>query len=151
MINDVRAMFVVCLSALAVSASAQDQNAGAALFDTNCAACHQKAGVGAPGLAPPLAHRELFARLGEEAPIYLSGVLLSGLTGRITANDMEYVGLVMPSHVWLTDAEVLAITNYVLGDLNDINPKLSPEELGTLREAPPDHAALIKIRERVAQ
>lgn len=150
MIIGARVTLAFCLTALAASAAAQDQSAGAELFDKICAACHQKAGAGAPGLAPPLADRALFASLGEEAPTYLGGVLLSGLTGRISANGMEYVGLVMPSHAGLTDAEVLAITGYVLGDLNGVSPRLAPAKLAALREAPPDHAALFKMRERAA-
>lgn len=148
MISGVRAILAFCLSALAASASAQDPGAGAALFDKTCSACHQKAGVGAPGLAPPLAHPELFATLGDEAPTYLGGVLLSGMTGRLSAKGMDYIGLVMPAHGWLSDAEALAISDYVLQELNAVDPRLTPERLAALRAAPPDHAALVALRRK---
>ncbi len=54
-----------------------------------CSACHQPGGVGQPGLAPPLVDAPPWSALGDSAPDYVVGVVLSGLTGTIEAGGQS--------------------------------------------------------------
>lgn len=145
------AMLLAGLIALAAPAVAQDAARGAALFDDTCAACHQSGGIGQPGLAPPLADGPLWTGLGAEAPTYFGSVVIGGLTGRITAAGVSYIGLAMPLHDWLEDDEILDIGAYVLGELNGIDPGLTPDTLASLRETPLDAAGLHALRKEALE
>ncbi|WP_069660319.1 copper-containing nitrite reductase [Arcticibacter eurypsychrophilus] len=80
---------------------------GAILYETNCAACHQKQGEGLAGAFPPLAKSDyLMARKDKGV-----GIPLHGLSGKIKVNGKEYDG-VMPQ-MQLTDDEVASIITYV--------------------------------------
>lgn len=137
--------------ALTAPAVAQDAARGAVLFDETCAACHQQGGIGQPGLAPPLADGPLWTGLGDKAPSYFGSVVLGGLTGRITAAGVTYIGLAMPLHNWLEDDEILDIAAYVLNDLNGIDAALDPQTLVLLREAPLDGATLHAMRKEALE
>lgn len=80
---------------------------GKILYEANCAACHQQNGEGLPGAFPPLANSDyLMARKDKGA-----GIVLHGLTGKISVNGKEYDG-VMPQ-MQLTDDEIASILTYV--------------------------------------
>lgn len=119
---------------------------GAELFADNCAACHGEAGVGVEGLAPPLADAKLWSTLGEKAPAYLAGVMASGLSGKITAKGIDYVGLVMPPQSEIADGDLAAIGAYLLKDLNGL--ALAPDEaaIAAAKAQPPTHKALQAMR-----
>lgn len=145
------AMLFVGLTALAAPAVAQDAARGAVLFDETCAACHQQGGIGQPGLAPPLVDGPLWSGLGANAPAYFGSVVLGGLTGRITAAGVTYIGLAMPLHDWLEDDEIVDIAAYVLGELNGVEPGLDPETLAGLRETPLDGPTLHALRKEALE
>src|SRR5271170_5723078 len=129
---------------LATGALAAD---GQALFNGTCAACHQPGGVGSPGLAPPLADLPLWKRLGASAGTYLQGVMLTGMSGSIEVEGQTYVGLIMPPQERMTNEELAAIGNYVLGTLNGLqSPGLTEASVAQVRAAPPTHATLREIR-----
>jgi mono/diheme cytochrome c family protein len=132
------------LAVIASPAFAQD---GETLFNGTCAACHQRGGVGSPGLAPPLADKPLWNRLGTSAPAYLQGVMLSGMSGYLEVQGEKIAGLVMPPQERINDAELAAIGNYILGTLNGLpSTALTAETVARVRAAPPTHAALRAIR-----
>jgi len=134
----------VALAALAVGpAWAAD---GKALFDQSCALCHQAAGLGAPGLAPPLVDKELWNGLGARAPAYIAGVMLGGFSGTLQVGGSVFSGLVMPPQDRMTDEELAAIGNYVLSTLNDSREQLLPGVVAKLRTAPPTHRELRAMR-----
>src|SRR5580704_15757555 len=91
---------------------------GQSLFNDSCALCHQKGGTGSPGFAPPLANRTLFSRLGNNADLYITGVMLGGMSGVLEVDGTSYKGLIMPSQARMTDEELAAIGTYVLRELN---------------------------------
>lgn len=119
---------------------------GEALFIDNCSGCHQLAGAGQAGLAPPLADPALWTGLGPRSTDYLAGVMMGGLTGTITAGGQKFIGLAMPPQDWMTDAELQAVADYVLNDLNGLGLTMPAETLAALREAKPSHADLRALR-----
>ena len=133
------------LGALAVAGEARAD--GATIFAETCAACHGDAGVGAPGLAPPLDLADFWAALGDKGPDYLAGVLAAGLSGRITAAGVDYIGLAMPAQPELSDADAAEVATYVLATLGgQSGAAVSPEVVAGVRAAPPSHADLRATR-----
>ncbi len=80
---------------------------GMILYETNCAACHQKNGEGLGEAFPPLAKSDyLMARKDKGV-----GIPVHGLSGKITVNGKTYDG-VMPQ-IQLSDDEIASILTYV--------------------------------------
>jgi len=101
---------------------------GEAVYNANCAACHQPAGTGLPGAFPPLANSDFLA--GERRQV-LSAALF-GLSGPITVNGQDYNG-VMPSMGYLTDDELAAALSYVFNSWGNSGSAVSVEEVAVLR------------------
>lgn len=133
-----RLMVAVACGLLAGIASAQD---GKAVYDANCAACHQPDGAGALGLAPPLA-----GTIGQRVAVpagrqYVAGIVISGLAGKLESKGVVYEGI-MPSWPQLSDAELAAALNYVLSafnadDLPAGHQPIAAEELAAPRAKKP--------------
>lgn len=109
-----------CLVAFLLSTAAGAQPAvpaGQAVFERQCAACHQADGKGLPGMAPALA--QVLAPLPgqEDGRRYLAQVLVHGLSGRIVSQGQTFVGA-MPPQAPLSDTELADVANYVARDLN---------------------------------
>ena len=139
---------VFSLAALALlAAPAIAAGTGEALFADRCSGCHQPGGVGQSGLAPPLANKPLWSRLGPRGIDYLAGVLVGGFSGTITANGERFIGLAMPPQNWMSDEDMKAIADYVLNDLNGVGVDVSMRAFITTRQAPPPHPALRALRE----
>lgn len=136
---------ILLLAGLGAPAAALAED-GAALFETSCSACHQSGGIGNPGIAPPLNDPALWQRLGTRAPDYVAGVMISGMSGTITAGGQIYAGLIMPSHAAITDAELAAIGTYILSTVNATGLALDAAHLEAARQAKPSHADLRKLR-----
>lgn len=84
---------------------------GGAVFDSNCAACHQANGQGIPGAFPPLAdHLPALYAADREFPIL---TVLFGLMGPITVHGQDYNGM-MPAWGHLSDGEIAAVLNHEL-------------------------------------
>lgn len=101
--------------------SADLKEDGENLFLKNCAICHQPAGIGQTGLAPPLIASRGSA-LARRVPLkdgraYLLKVLSFGLVGPIEVGTERYSGL-MPAFGQLTDTELATIARYITEDLN---------------------------------
>ncbi|MBC7150226.1 MAG: cytochrome c [Rhizobium sp.] len=141
---------ILLLAGLGAPAAALAED-GAALFETSCSACHQSGGIGNPGIAPPLNDPALWQRLGTRAPDYVAGVMISGMSGTITAGGQVYAGLIMPSHASLTDAELAAIGTYILSTVNATGLALDAAHLEAARQAKPSHADLRKLRKGSTQ
>lgn len=87
---------------------------GRAVYEQNCAACHQAEGGGVPGAFPPLAGH-LGELLGSEGGRdYVVRVLLYGLQGPIAVQGQSYAG-VMPAWAHLGDEQIAAVLSYVAG------------------------------------
>ena len=122
---------------------------GAQLFGQSCGLCHQPSGLGAPGLAPPLVEKALWESLGTKAVSYITGVMLTGLSGSLKAGDSVYSGLVMPPQDRMTDDELAAIGSYVLGTLNDSQARVFAIDVARVRSNPPTHADLRAMRPKI--
>jgi mono/diheme cytochrome c family protein len=143
-----RALLLASLLVVTVARAAD----GEALFNASCAVCHQRGGTGSPGLAPPLAGRVLWSKLGDAAGAYLQGVMLVGLSGPLEVSGQRYTGLIMPPQDRMTDEELAAIGVYVLSALNTVAaPKLTPSTVALTRAAPPTQAALREMRRSAAE
>ena len=140
-----RAALVVALGAATAAGPAAAD--GAATFASICAACHAEGGVGTPGLAPPLTLADVWQGLGEKAPAYIAGVLASGLTGKISAGGMDYIGLAMPAQAELSDQDAAEVATYVLIELGgQSGASVTVADIAAARAAPPSHADLRKMR-----
>lgn len=143
-------VLVVPASQVAAPAVAAQQSPGQALFEGNCASCHQAAGQGVAGAFPPLAgHTADLIRAERD---YLVNVLLYGLRGPIEVAGERYDG-VMPAWEELGDEELANLLNYLSeawgnqaalpegfvpyepGEIADARGRdLSPDDVHTQRE-----------------
>jgi nitrite reductase (NO-forming) len=110
----------------------QQVDAGKALFAGTCSTCHQPDGAGLAGVFPPLAKSDYIARNPERVP----GVILHGLTGKVTVNGREYDS-VMPPMTQLTDDEVANISTYVLNSWGNPGGRVTKSEAAATRARPP--------------
>lgn len=101
---------------------------GKAVYEANCAACHQANGEGLKGAFPPLAASDYLQKDRKEV---LSAALF-GLSGPITVNGQQY-NSVMPSQGHLTDEELAAAMTYVFGSWGNNLSAVSVEEVAALR------------------
>jgi cytochrome c6 len=100
----------------AFGAAAEDS--GQALYQKNCAACHQAEGQGVPHPVPPLAGSPIL--LGDESA--LAVLVLRGKAG-------------MPAfHRFIDDAKLSAILTYARGAWGNGAPPVSPEVLAEARK-----------------
>nr|WP_295887436.1 cytochrome c [uncultured Devosia sp.] len=144
-----RTFSVLMLALWGAPAFADD--AGRTLFEDNCSGCHQVGGTGQSGLAPPLVDKSLWTGLGPRSTEYLAGVMIGGFTGTIVAGGERFIGLAMPPQDWMTDAELQAVADYVLNDLNGLGLDIPADTFVTLRQAPPSHGDLRAIRKEATQ
>jgi nitrite reductase (NO-forming) len=104
--------------------------AGRQLFAGTCSVCHQANGAGLPGVFPPLAKSDYLVADPKRA----IGVVLNGLTGKITVNGSEY-NSVMPPMTQLNDDEVANILSYVLNSFGNSAGRISTEDVTKYRAA----------------
>jgi nitrite reductase (NO-forming) len=124
-------------SSAAGTLSLEDQvHAGQALFAGTCSVCHQANGAGLPGVFPPLARSDYLATDVSKAV----GVVLRGLSGKVTVNGHEY-NSVMPPMNQLNDDEVANILTYVLNSWGNAGGRISKEDVKKQRAAPATAAA----------
>ncbi len=111
---------------LAVAAPSVD---GKKLFETRCAACHQKDGKGLAGAFPPLAGSEWVTG----APEVPTAILLHGLSGELKVGGKTYRGA-MPTFKTLSDEEIAAVASYVRGGWGNGAGKVEASLVTSLRE-----------------
>src|SRR5450755_1088843 len=110
--------------------------AGKELFAGTCSVCHQPNGAGLPGVFPPLAKSDYLAA----GPKRALGVVLHGLTGKVTVNGTEYNSL-MPPMNQLNDDEVANILTYLLNSFGNPGGRVLTEDVKKVRQAPKPVAA----------
>jgi mono/diheme cytochrome c family protein len=117
-VADLKALLLAAVAivdvALANVAVAGD---GSALFAQNCTLCHQAGATGLPGQFPRLAGRVAAISTHADGRLYLADVLTYGLSGTVTVDNEQIIGL-MPPFAVLPDDVVADILSYVqtLGD-----------------------------------
>ncbi len=114
-----------------------DTAAGQAVYETNCASCHQATGAGIPGAFPPLVGH--VPTLYNADRSYLVNLLLYGLQGEIEVLGEPYNGA-MPQWSQLSDDDVAATLNYIStaweneGTLENFEPFVA-DEIASARDA----------------
>lgn len=120
---------------------------GSAIFHTECLPCHQEGGVGAPGLAPPLASPVL-ANAASKNAAYAPLVVLNGLSGKLPLADGSTISNIMPPFsLRLNDEEIAAVVEYVYGTLNNAKFPVNPADITRLRGEKPVAKDLRAMRE----
>jgi mono/diheme cytochrome c family protein len=131
---------VFLAAALLAAATGSAAADGAAVFDANCAFCHQAGGVGVPGQFPRLAGRVGAIAANPEGKKLLSQIVLSGMGGRIAVDGEQIIG-VMPAFDALSDDDIAAVLSYLTG-LDHAAVPYTAEEIKLTREevksSPPD-------------
>lgn len=99
---------------------------GAALYQANCAVCHQPNGEGLPGAFPPL---KKSAIVNDEDPEIHIRIILQGYDAR-----PEYAAM-QPFAELLTDAEIAAIVNFERSEWGNQAPHVDEEKVKNVRSS----------------
>ncbi len=91
------------------SAASGPASAGAKVFSTNCASCHQANGQGQPGVFPPLAGNTVVTG----APTAVIHIVKNGLNGKISVKGSTYNGQMPPWKGVLKDSDIAAVVSYI--------------------------------------
>ncbi len=108
--------------------SADQAAASEAVYQTHCAACHQRGGAGLPGAFPPLADNERVA----DDPLRVVAIVLAGLSGELEVNGQKY-NAVMPPMQHLNDQEIAQAVNYVVTSFGNQGPTVTVEQVTATR------------------
>ncbi|WP_186381664.1 c-type cytochrome [Yersinia massiliensis] len=115
-------------------------------FVANCSGCHGENAEGIEGMAPPLYNPELWAKLGDKRNDYIAGVITGGLSGTLNNSDNRFDGMVMPPQDFIDTADLVAITHYILNELNHVTGGPDAALFDKLKSAPHSHKDLQKLR-----
>ncbi|MGV3685438.1 MAG: c-type cytochrome [Daejeonella sp.] len=105
--------------------------AGAKLYNTYCASCHQVDGKGDGTRFPPLENSEWVK--GDRRR--LISIVLNGLSGPITVNGVGY-NEVMPPANYLSDDQIALILTYVRANFKNNLTGVLPQEVARMRAMP---------------
>ncbi len=105
-------------------------SAGARVFASTCAACHQQQGQGVARAYPPLAGSD-FLMADKDRAI---GIVLGGLQGRVTVNGQTYDSA-MPSHAHLGDDDIANVLTYVRSSWGNSGAPVTAQEVAAKRAA----------------
>jgi mono/diheme cytochrome c family protein len=108
---------VAAMSGLALPGHAQAAGPGEALFNDNCAACHQRTGLGVRGAFPPLAGSKLVVG----PPVGVATTVLVG-RGGMPAFKSE-----------LTDQQLAAILTHIRSSWGNKAGPIKPTEVAAFR------------------
>lgn len=103
--------------------------AGAKLYNTYCATCHQGNGKGDGTRFPPLENSEFVK--GDRRR--LINIVLNGLSGPVTVNDIGFNDA-MPANSYLSDEEISSILSYVRGNFKNNSSLIIPAEVARVRQ-----------------
>lgn len=106
-----RLVLVISSALLSVAAAAETPD-GAAIFNQNCAMCHQSGGAGLSGQFPRLAGRIGPISAKPAGRAYLVDVLTYGMVGQVTVDGQPIIGM-MPPFASLPDEQVAAVLSYL--------------------------------------
>lgn len=106
-------------------------NAGSAIYQDLCAACHQRDGTGVPYMFPDLAKA---ATVAAKDPTTVLRVILQG--AQSVSTEHEPTGPAMPAFAWqLDDAQVAALATYVRDHFGKGAPPVSEGDVRKARAA----------------
>lgn len=102
--------------------------AGAQIYATRCASCHQAAGSGVPGAFPPLAGDPT---ANGPAATHVD-VVLNGLQGK-AINGVAYASAMPPWGTVLSDAEIAAVATYERTSWGNHGSPVTPADVAAER------------------
>ena len=113
------------------AAQATTAEAGQKVYAQVCLGCHTEAGVGNPGVYPPLDGSEWV----NSAPERLVNILLHGLMGPVTVAGEEYNGLMPGWKASLKDDEIAAVATYIRSAWGNFSSAITQAQVAAIREA----------------
>lgn len=121
----------VCLSVLAACSSANVvAESGDAAYSADdfasCAACHLVDGGGIPGAFPKIRNRAALMAALDGGRGYLIAVVSSGLMGPLTADGMDYSGVMPGQQGAMSMDAIAAALNYLVLNLVDDEKDIAP-------------------------
>lgn len=102
---------------------------GKRVFTQICSACHQGNAMGLPGAFPPLAMSDYL----NADPHRAIGIVLHGLSGKITVNSTGYENVMPALGAQLNDAEIANVLTYVLNNFNNQGGTITADQVKTVR------------------
>ncbi len=105
--------------------------AGAEVFASTCAVCHQANGKGLPGAFPPLAGSSWV----EGRDTTLVQIVLHGVLGALTVNGTTYNSAMPAFGGQLSDAQIAAVLTYIRSQWGNKTPAVSPTVVSAQRAA----------------
>lgn len=133
-------LFLSSLVVLAGGVAQAEANEGKAIFESHCAACHQKDGIGLKGVFPPL--RDSAAMKNAD---FVISVVLKGLTSHISVNGVSYHGVMPEWRDQLSDAQIAAVVTYVRASLNSYDA-VTQEEVAKVKSSRKTPEQLVAAR-----
>jgi mono/diheme cytochrome c family protein len=94
---------------------------GQKMFKERCTLCHQEDAHGAAGVAPSLVGTLAPYLASAEGKRYLAQILISGMIGPIDTEGHKFSGMMPSFRSELSDSEIAATINYVLGTFNGVS------------------------------
>lgn len=119
----------------ALSQSDDWETLGEQTYNSICASCHQVSGQGTPGAFPPLAGHAVDVFVADGGRDYLLAVVLHGLQGEITVDDMTYAGSMPAWKATLSDEQAAAVLNHTLTSWGNADLLPDDAELFAAEEA----------------
>jgi len=104
-----------------VSPAVGANDIGQKIFKERCALCHQEDAHGAAGVAPSLVGTLAPYLASAEGKRYLAQILISGMIGPIETEGHKFSGMMPSFRAELSDSDIAAIINYVLGTFNGVS------------------------------
>jgi mono/diheme cytochrome c family protein len=119
-----------------------DNDLGEKTFKERCVVCHQEDAHGAAGVAPSLAGTLAHRLDSAEGKRYLAQILISGMVGTIDTEGHKFTGLMPSFRDALSDVEIAATINYVLGAFNNVTntsatAPIAPQDVTTAAATKP--------------
>lgn len=98
-------------------------------YQNTCAVCHQNDGTGMTGAYPPLAGAHY---VNAASPNRMVAIILKGLTGPVTVNNVEYNGIMAPFES-LSDDQIAAIATYERSSWGNTGSAVTPAQVAEVR------------------
>ena len=129
-----------------------DNSAGQKIFKERCVVCHQEDARGAAGVAPSLVGTLAAYLASTEGRRYLAQILVSGMIGSIDTEGHKFNGLMPSFRADLSDDEIAATINYVLGTFNGVSDAgatrpIAPDDVGAATAANPAPGSTRALRQ----
>ncbi|AKU20529.1 copper-containing nitrite reductase [Massilia sp. NR 4-1] len=111
------------------AAKPQQHARGKAVYEANCAACHQADGKGVDGVFPPLANSDFV----QQRPDELAAIISQGRSGELVVNGKRYNGVMPPQD--LNDEDVASVINYISVGMNRGKEVATADQVRSQRKA----------------